>query len=176
VGEDLGCVPEYVRPHLASLDVAGFRVPHWDFDDDGHVIPPEELPECSFATYATHDHESLPAMWDGFHQIAADPRVEEDERSDATNSLRLMAEFADIEPEQPYSSAVKQGLFKALFDSKSRYAAIMITDLCDLTDRINSPGTVGPHNWSFRLPESLESVAAAELAKLRPLIHDAKRS
>jgi 4-alpha-glucanotransferase len=175
VGEDLGCVPEYVRPHLASLDVAGFRVPHWDFDDDGHVIPPEELPECSFATYATHDHESLPAMWDGFHQIAADPRVEEDQRSDATNSLRLMAEFADIEPEQPYSSAVKQGLFKALFDSKSRYAAIMITDLCDLTDRINSPGTVGPHNWSFRLPESLESVAAAELAKLRPLIHDAKR-
>jgi hypothetical protein len=34
---------------------------------------------------------------------------------------------------------------------------------------------VGPHNWSFRLPESLESVAVAELAKLRPLIHDAKR-
>ncbi|HEY1122707.1 MAG TPA: 4-alpha-glucanotransferase, partial [Haloferula sp.] len=82
---------------------------------------------------------------------------------------------ADIEPDQPYSSDVKEALFKALFDSKSRYAAVMITDLCDLTDRINSPGTVGPHNWSFRLPESQMSVAAAELAKLRPMIHESKR-
>ena len=175
VGEDLGCVPEYVRPHLASLDVAGFRVPHWDADEDGHVIPPEELPECSFATYATHDHDSLPAMWEGYREIAADPRVEEGEREGALNNLRLMAEFAGIDPDQSYSSEVKEALFKALFDSQSRYAAIMITDLCDLTDRINSPGTVGPHNWSFRLPESQMSVAAAELAKLRPMIHEAKR-
>ena len=30
VAEDLGWVPDYVRPHLVSLDIAGFRIPHWD--------------------------------------------------------------------------------------------------------------------------------------------------
>ncbi|MCW1886634.1 4-alpha-glucanotransferase [Luteolibacter flavescens] len=175
VGEDLGCVPDYVRPHLASLDVAGFRVPHWDADEEGNVIPPEELPECSFATYATHDHESLPAMWENFRTLADDVRADEAERDGAANNLRLMAEFAGIEPDQPYGAEVKRALFKALLDSKSRYAAIMITDLCDLTDRINSPGTVGPHNWSFRLPVSQESIAIAELAKLRPVIQEAGR-
>jgi 4-alpha-glucanotransferase len=175
VGEDLGCVPDYVRPHLASLDVAGFRVPHWDFDEVGHVIPPAELPECSFATYATHDHDSLPAMWRGFQALAADEEAEDDERAGAANNLRLMAEFAGIGPDLPYDVAVKEALLSALFAAESRYAAIMITDLCDLADRINSPGTVGPHNWSFRLPAALEPLALAELARLTPLLHAANR-
>ena len=25
--------------------------------------PGSDYPECAFATYATHDHESIPAMW-----------------------------------------------------------------------------------------------------------------
>lgn len=175
VGEDLGCVPDYVRPHLESLDIAGFRIPHWDSDEDGKVIPPEELPECSFATYATHDHDSLPAMWTEFRRIAADPDEEDDEREKAEANLRLMAEFGGLEPDQPYGPAVKAALLEALMISRSRYAAVMITDLCDLDDRINSPGTVGPHNWSFRLPVELEEVALKELAKLKPVVAKAGR-
>ena len=172
VGEDLGSVPDYVRPHLASLDVAGFRIPQWDFDDEGHVIPPEEFPECSFATYSTHDHDSLPALWSNFHRIIADtdPGADVDEQEQAAEYLRLMAEFAGIKESLPYGPEVKAALLEALLSSRSRYAAFMITDLCDLTDRLNSPGTVGPHNWSFRLPEEMEAVALRELKKLRPLL------
>lgn len=36
IAEDLGWVPEYVRPHLADIGMAGFRIPHWDCNDDGH--------------------------------------------------------------------------------------------------------------------------------------------
>jgi len=168
-------VPDYVRPHLASLDIAGFRIPHWDFDEAGVVLPPEALPECSFATYATHDHDSLPAMWADFQSIAADPDADEEERAKALRNLALLAVFGGVDPRQDYGPAVKAGLLGALFASRSRYAAMMITDLCDLRDRINSPGTVGPHNWSFRLAAAAEEEALAELAALRPLLEKAHR-
>ena len=175
VGEDLGSVPDYVRPHLASLDIAGFRIPHWDYDEEGHVIPPEDLPECSFVTYSTHDHDSIPAMWASFHRIIADPDADPDEQEQAAEYLRLMAEFADIPEEGKYGPEVKAALLEALMSSRSRYAALMITDLCDLTDRINSPGTVGPHNWSFRLPAGMEGVAIREMEKLRPVLEKTGR-
>ena len=28
VGEDLGCVPDYVRPNMRQLDIPGFKIPH----------------------------------------------------------------------------------------------------------------------------------------------------
>lgn len=175
VGEDLGSVPDYVRPHLASLDVAGFRIPHWDSDEKGHVIPPEDLPECSFATYSTHDHDSIPALWAGFHRLIADPDADPDGQERAEEYLRLMAEFADVKESAPYGPALKEALLAALLSSNSRYAAFMITDICDLTDRLNSPGTVGPHNWSFRLPIELEARAVLELGKLRPILEKSGR-
>jgi 4-alpha-glucanotransferase len=139
------------------------------------VLPPEALPECSFATYATHDHDSLPAMWEDFRSIAADAEADEEDREKALRNLALLAEFGGVDPGQDYGPAVKAGLLGALFASHSRYAAMMITDLCDLSDRINSPGTVGPHNWSFRLAAAAEEEALAELAALRPLLEKAHR-
>ena len=29
IGEDLGTVPDYVRPNLRSLGIAGFKIPQW---------------------------------------------------------------------------------------------------------------------------------------------------
>ena len=39
-GEDLGVVPDYVRPSLQSLGIAGFKIPQWEIRD-GMVIPGE---------------------------------------------------------------------------------------------------------------------------------------
>ena len=175
VGEDLGCVPEYVRPHLASLDVPGFRIPHWDYDEKGHVVPPDALPECSFVTYATHDHDSLPAMWADFQSIAGDPDADEDDRENARRNLALLAEFGGFDPNQYYGPEIKARLLGSLFKSRSRYAAVMVTDVCDMTDRINSPGTVGPHNWSFRLAPEQEEIALREMEKMKPLLVDGRR-
>ena len=30
IGEDLGCVPDYVRPSLHRLGIAGYKVPSWE--------------------------------------------------------------------------------------------------------------------------------------------------
>lgn len=155
IGEDLGCVPDYVRPHLTSLDIAGFRIPHWDHQD-GAVIPGDDYPECSFATYATHDHDTIAALWENFRLDAIGATAEEEERRSAQWNLRMMAEFAGIEidPANPpvYDFAIQWKLINALLASKSRYAALMITDLFGMIDRFNKPGTVGHENWSYRLP------------------------
>lgn len=168
VGEDLGCVPDYVRPHLAALGIAGFRIPHWDTHYD-HVVRGEHIPECSFATYATHDHDTISAMWKGFaravnHCVGHHCNSEEASAAfGGDRNLRLLSEFASIP--QPthghwpeYTETIQWRLIKALFACNARYAAIMITDLFRMDDRFNQPGTVGGENWRLRLPWTLTEV------------------
>lgn len=158
VGEDLGCLPDYVRPHLESLGIAGFRIPHWDADEDGVVIPPSALPECGFATYATHDHDTLAAMWNQYAEAA---NQEGDE--DALHNLRRLAGFCGIPVPAggvwpSYNPTIQWRLTKALLDAKSRYAALMVTDLFGMTERFNHPGTVGGGNWRLRLPWTIDEI------------------
>lgn len=152
IGEDLGHVPDYVRPHLYSLGICGFRIPHWDFDEDGKVIPGQEIPETTFATYATHDHDSIPAMWKDYRQRVSEENDDEEDREETREGLQRLADFAGIDDLGPFDDEKLWCLIDALMRCRSRYAAIMITDLFNMTDRINSPGTVGTHNWTFTLP------------------------
>ena len=155
VGEDLGCVPEYVRPHLESLDIAGFRIPHWD-SHEGHVVEGDCFPECSFATYATHDHDTIAALWEAFRLDAIGATADSEEQGKARENIRLMAEFGgmtiDVDNPPPYDHDVQWKLLDALLACRSRYAALMITDVFGMIDRYNKPGTVGKENWSYRLP------------------------
>ena len=170
VAEDLGWVPDYVRPHLASLDIAGFRIPHWDADHDGRVITGDRFPECSFATYATHDHDTLAAMWEAFRvnasgQVAG---LEHEAVEGARRNLRLLSEFAGITPPADpsdwpaFTDEIKWPLIDALLGCRSRYAALMITDLFGMTDRFNKPGTVGGENWRLRVPWTVEKLRSSE--------------
>jgi 4-alpha-glucanotransferase len=158
VGEDLGCVPDYVRPHLESLGIAGFRIPHWE-SRDGHVVPGNELPECSFATYSTHDHDSIAALWQGHHLAATGVSTnDEGEMAGARWNLRMFAEFSGLPAEKElaaFDSDIQWSLIAGLLRCRSRYAAIMVTDLFGMHDRFNRPGTVGGENWRFRLPFTL---------------------
>ncbi|HZR78812.1 MAG TPA: 4-alpha-glucanotransferase, partial [Chthoniobacterales bacterium] len=63
IGEDLGTVPEYVRPSLRSLGIAGFKIPQWEYYH-GRVVPGSEYDRLSVATYATHDHPPVRALWE----------------------------------------------------------------------------------------------------------------
>lgn len=170
VAEDLGWVPEYVRPHLADLGIAGFRIPHWDCNDEGHPTPGNFFPELSFATYSTHDHHPINGIWRGFlHLIKQNHEHPTEETGrwvhDAHDGLRILSEFAGIplprnSPWPPYTEGIRLRLIKALFASNSRYATMMITELFDLDERINHPGTTGEQNWRFRLPWTLDEIEA----------------
>jgi 4-alpha-glucanotransferase len=72
----------------------------------------------------------------------------------------MMAEFGGIDWEKEeslvYNDRIQWKLIDGLLASRSKYAALMITDLYGMSDRFNKPGTVGGENWRFRLPFTLD--------------------
>jgi 4-alpha-glucanotransferase len=168
IAEDLGWIPDYVRPHLAELGIAGFRIPHWDCNESGHPLPGDHFPENSFATYSTHDHDPVCGIWRGclrvIQQYLDNPTDQSaEQQQNARSTLRVLSEFAGIpipahESWPPFTEGIRLRLIQSLFASNSRYAAVMVTELFGLNERINHPGTAGNHNWSFRLPWTLQHI------------------
>ncbi len=179
VGEDLGCVPDYVRPNMQDLGIAGFKVCHWEVRGHGETVPGSDYPECAFATYATHDHESIPAMWNTLKGMLGGH-----DHDGAIRGLELLSDFGGLpkggsaDCYSDYGPVVKWALFDRLLKSNADYASLMITDIIDSTERINIPGTVGGKNWRFRLPWKLEDMPEplqGECSRLRELIHTSGR-
>ncbi len=168
IAEDLGWVPEYVRPHLADLGIATFRIPHWDVNDHGHPTPGNAFPEHSFATYSTHDHDPINGIWRACLRVIQQHNEYPTPQTEwavggAHKTLRVLSEFAGIpiagEGRWPgYTEGVRLRLFKALLSSNSRYATFMITELFGLDERFNHPGTTGGENWRYRLPWTLSEL------------------
>ena len=191
IAEDLGWVPDYVRPHLTDLGIAGFRIPHWDCNEFGHPTPGNSFPEHSFATYSTHDHDPVNGIWRACLRVIREHHENPDEQSGwnvhgAHNTLRILSEFAGIPIAghglwPPFTEGIRLRLIKALFSSNSRYASLMVTELFAIDERINHPGTSGSHNWCFRLPWSLERILTDPLLqeicwKFSAAIHITRRA
>ncbi len=157
VAEDLGTVPDYVRPHLLSLDIPGFKISHWEDDGMGHVVKGSDYPNCSFTTYATHDHQPMKTHWEQRRKEAMSG--DENERRVANLELRFLTEFAHLWEREgewtPYNDGIRRALIEALLSSNARFAAFMITDLFGMEDRFNVPGIAGDMNWSARLPMTI---------------------
>jgi 4-alpha-glucanotransferase len=174
IAEDLGWVPEYVRPHLHELNIAGYRIPHWDSYEDGSPVMGDVFPLNSFASYSTHDHDSLCATWENCRRTI---RLQQEQPTEqghwhsegCSHALRLLAGFSGIpipanNSWPAYSDAIHWRLVKSLLESNSRYAVLMVTDLFELKDRINTPGTPGHANWRLRL--NIPPHAMAERGRL----------
>lgn len=147
IGEDLGEVPDYVRPNLTQLGIAGYKIPAWEKRQDGSLIPGGDYERLSLVMYGTHDHDTLKAAWDQLSRDAAKP-----DGGHAQYELRILAHFAGL-PEAPrmFTPELHHALLRALFCSNSWIAVAMITDLLGRTERFNLPGVAGSENWSQRL-------------------------
>lgn len=169
VGEDLGCVPDYVRPDLSRLRIAGFKIPHWEIDASGHIVSGKTYNPCSFATYATHDFPPICNDWNEWYShvaagrealqyVALSGRELHDKlrvAKDCSRVLGWLGEYAGLSLEEslvPWGQKIKNALFTALFQCRSAYAALMWTELFDVPERLNTPGTVGGTNWRPRMP------------------------
>ncbi len=153
IGEDLGTVPDYVRPNLTSLGIAGFKIPIWEPDArTGGLLPGSEYARLSLATYGTHDHEPLLAFWNRWQQAPPHERHE----------LAKLARYAGISAEDLQGELGERAhgqLLEALFRSNSWIAVCMITDLLARDERFNVPGTSANSNWSQRMHVTLETLA-----------------
>jgi 4-alpha-glucanotransferase len=146
VGEDLGTVPDYVRPSLQSMGIAGFKIPQWETRHE-QVIPGAEYERLSVATYATHDHKPVRALWEEAFEL------ETSTTDQAKGDLMKIARFAGIDgdiSQLNYEMQFYRKILEALFASNAWIAVVMFTDLLARKDRYNVPGTSADSNWTRR--------------------------
>jgi 4-alpha-glucanotransferase len=191
IGEDLGVVPDYVRPNLRSLGIAGFKIPQWE-THDGMIIPGQMYERLSVATYATHDHEPIRALWnEAFEQPPSDTGAQ------ARATLEKIASFAGLHassqgtavsspPNQTWADwkpplldqldfekDFYPAIMEALFKSDSWIAMVMITDLLAREYRFNVPGTKASLNWTRRMQRSIAQLSSSRKEQMRmQLIHE----
>jgi 4-alpha-glucanotransferase len=171
IGEDLGAVPNYVRPNLRSLGIAGFKIPQWEVHG-GQVTPGYKYERLSVATYATHDHKPIRALWEEAFEHSTPNSIREQARFD----LAKIALFAGLDPNLDKVDFEKEfypATMEALFQSNAWIAIVMITDLLARTYRFNVPGTSGSLNWTRRMQRSVAQLRVSQKTQARMrLIHD----
>jgi len=169
IGEDLGVVPDYVRPNLRILGIAGFKIPQWEARD-GEIVPGEEYERLSVATYATHDHKPIRALWE--EALARSTATSEQSLSE----LEKIARFAGLDPkieELNFEKDLYSAIMEALFKSNAWIAIVMITDLLAREYRFNVPGTKTKWNWTRRTRRSVAQLRASRKERKRmQLIHE----
>lgn len=153
VAEDLGMVPDYVRPLLTKMGIPGFTIPYWERTDDQELKPLKTLPQLSLATYATHDHQPLVVYYEDLVKNWHSP-----EGHTAWIDIQRIMRFLGLDDENPpakYTEELHHAFTKALLESPCWLALFMITELLATKERFNSPGTSGASNWSTRLQHEL---------------------
>jgi 4-alpha-glucanotransferase len=168
IGEDLGTVPEYVRPSLRSLGIAGFKIPQWEFYH-GRVVPGSEYERLSVATYCTHDHPPVRAMWED--ALTGDDAVADQARSDL-EKIATFSGFKRTTEQIDFERDLYPVIMHALFSSESWIAMVMITDLLARKYRFNIPGTAASSNWTRRMQRSISQLRSSPKERKRmELIH-----
>ncbi len=180
IAEDLGTVPEYVRPSLKRLNVAGFKVPIWELDWDTTLFKGSHYEALSVATYATHDHQPLRSMWEKWMELIAAGESGRPEDASVRDwvwwEVRRLGAWAGFEVPciLPFGQ-VHEPLLRGLLASNSWLAISMITDLFGTTQRFNVPGAVADSNWSERVELPVrrwakDSQLSARMDRLRPAL------
>ena len=163
IAEDLGTVPDYVRASLANLGLPGTKVLRWEVDE-GHPRNVHRFPNISLCVTGTHDSESLATWWEGL--------------ADWERRLQLsqpQLRGLDGPEANKFTSRTRDALLALAYESSCDALLVPITDALGWADRMNTPGTVGPWNWTWRLPWKLggelenEPQIKAMIANLRTL-------
>lgn len=153
IGEDLGVIPNGVREVLHTLAIPGTKVIRWErkWHEGGGFIPFREYPELSLTTVSTHDSELLREWWEK-----------------CPDEARMFCQFMGWEKTEKLSPSQIQTILRLSHETPSRYTINLLPEYLSLVpelsfenpdqDRINVPGTVGPHNWSYRMKPTLEEM------------------
>jgi 4-alpha-glucanotransferase len=162
IAEDLGTVPDFVRESLRRLNVPGYKVfrweRHWEMKGQPYRSP-SAYPAASVATSGTHDTETNAAWWDGLDAteraaVLATPGV-------ARRARRVAGAAGEFSPE------LRDVLLEVLFASGSDFLLLPVQDVFGWRDRINIPADLGPQNWTWRLPWTIDRLSSEPEAQER---------
>ncbi|MCI5601469.1 MAG: 4-alpha-glucanotransferase [Hallerella porci] len=168
--EDLGAVPHCVPTVLRELQINSLRVERWARNWDAPYQPyyeVSEYPRLSVSTTSVHDTSTLLGLW---------------QEGDFDKNLfwKHHLHFEGDAPQALTPDLVKL-LIRNIFKSNSLFCIPPIQDYLALSsrwtpanpndERVNTPGTVGPQNWAYKMPCSLEELAdnsalSAEISNL----------
>jgi 4-alpha-glucanotransferase len=168
IAEDLGVIPDFVKTSLEKLAIPGHRVLRWE-QEQGRYREPRTYPALSLATTGTHDTETSADWWDALGEW---------ERA-AFTSLDGMKHLATKDHER-WDDPVWAALLWKTISAPSRLAIFPIQDVLSLRARINTPNTMGPANWSMRLPWTLpamesDAILGARMKLVKKLCRDHER-
>src|SRR5206468_8565366 len=144
--------------------IAGFKIPQWEMHD-GMIIPGQMYERLSVATYATHDHEPIRALW-----IEAFERPISKAGEQARATLEKIALFAGLNPKidaLDFETDFYPAIMEALFRCESWISMVMITDLLARKDRFNVPGTKANLNWTRRMRRSIAQLRSSRKEQKR---------
>ena len=139
VAEDLGLVTPSVTALIERFDLPGMAVLEFAFGGGAHN---SFLPHCHHTRQVcytgTHDNDTVMGWW---------RTAPEREREHALQYLGLHHSH------EPLHWAIVRTALASVAD----LAVIPLQDVLGLGSeaRMNTPGTVGPHNWSWRVSEGL---------------------
>jgi len=164
IAEDLGPVPQFLRPSLDRLGVPGYRVLRWEKDGDDYRDP-AQWPECSVATNATHDTEPTAVWYEG--------QAREDRER-----LRKVPGLGGLDVDKPFEEGARDLLLRVVYASPSRLALVTFQDALGARERINTPGTSDAGDWTFRMPMTVDELLADEgtIERLANLALDTDRA
>ncbi len=152
VAEDLGTVPDFVRASITELGVGGYKVLRWE--RHWHLpgrpfVSPSQYPARSVATTGTHDTQTLAVWWE---EAALEDRH-------ALAEVLHRAGIAALDPSAPWSDGLRDAILCLMATAASDHLFFPIQDVFGWRDRINTPATVGDHNWTWRLPWAVDEWA-----------------
>jgi 4-alpha-glucanotransferase len=153
MAEDLGAVPDFVRHSLTALGVPGYRILRWE-EEGGVFRDPAGYPALSVAASGTHDTSSLATWW-------------ENELGDAgRRALAAVPSFARLaDAPVEWTPTVHAALLDGLYGAGSKLVVLPFPDAYGGRERINTPSTIGPHNWSYRMPWTLRELRDGETGR-----------
>jgi 4-alpha-glucanotransferase len=174
VAEDLGLIPPFVRQTLKALSIPGYKVMRWEKQDWGtareRFVSPADYPELALATTGTHDTETFSEWW------KAAPLAERQSLAAALGIKKNKGETLH----SPLDDTTLDAILTALYNSPARMVVVPMQDLFGWSGRINIPGTIGPANWTWRLPAPIAELEAdpairMRLARLRQIVQHSRR-
>lgn len=162
VGEDMGTVPDYVRPMMHDIDMLGYRA--------ACRVPTSMFTVNTMGATGTHDHATIAGILlgsDAHDMVSVNKSVDWDAEHAKT---RALAEEAGLPLEGPYTEEqIHQAVLArtaAVADSESRVVVFNLEDAAAVKERPNMPGTVTQWpNWCLSLPQPADKVLDSELAQ-----------
>ena len=188
IGEDLGTVPDGLRPKLEEKTVLGMRVLWFERDEAGDFTPPAKWDAEAAALTGTHDLATIAGWWQGRDldwnekldrggdvpaMARADRRKDRRRLWSAFGKAGLVAPYEAV-PETP--GPVIDAALGYVGRTPCALALAPIEDVAGLVEQPNLPGTIDTHpNWRRRMPDTTDALLGREDVAARLATFDTAR-